>query len=315
MNYIVTGCAGFIGSNLVHSLLEQNHKVLGVDRLDDVLYSSEVKKKHLRKLIDHKSFQFIEADVESLEISPQLMKFEPEVVINEAGLPGQSLSWSNLRAYTQSNFLAACAIADLSKKLKVRKFVQASTSSVYGALVSGDEDLPKNPISPYGSTKLAAEQVLKLLFENSEAELTIVRYFSVYGRHQRPDMGIYKFIEAAINGSHFTVFGDGSQSRDFTHIDDAVAATQLAAECGKNLETYNVAGGHVKSVNELLDLIDKCFDRRIPREFIEAPIGDQKYTQGSTVKAQRDLNWAPKVPISAGLLDQINWQISQKNEL
>jgi len=128
-------------------------------------------------------------------------------------------------------------------------------------------------------------------------------------------MGIYKFIEAAINGSHFTVFGDGSQSRDFTHIDDAVAATQLAAECGKNLETYNVAGGHVKSVNELLDLIDKCFDRRIPREFIEAPIGDQKYTQGSTVKAQRDLNWAPKVPISAGLLDQINWQISQKNEL
>jgi nucleoside-diphosphate-sugar epimerase len=315
VNYIVTGCAGFIGSNLVHSLLEQNHKVLGVDRLDDVLYSSEVKKKHLRKLIDHKSFQFIEADVESLEISPQLMKFEPEVVINEAGLPGQSLSWSNLRAYTQSNFLAACAIADLSKKLKVRKFVQASTSSVYGALVSGDEDLPKNPISPYGSTKLAAEQVLKLLFENSEAELTIVRYFSVYGRHQRPDMGIYKFIEAAINGSHFTVFGDGSQSRDFTHIDDAVAATQLAAECGKNLETYNVAGGHVKSVNELLDLIDKCFDRRIPREFIEAPIGDQKYTQGSTVKAQRDLNWAPKVPISAGLLDQINWQISQKNEL
>jgi nucleoside-diphosphate-sugar epimerase len=315
VNYIVTGCAGFIGSNLVQSLLEQNHKVLGVDRLDDVLYSSEVKKMHVRKFIHHKSFQFIEADVESLEISPQLMKFEAEVVINEAGLPGQSLSWSNLRAYTQANFLAACAVADLSKKLKVRKFVQASTSSVYGALVSGDEDLPKNPISPYGSTKLAAEQVLKLLFENSETALTIVRYFSVYGRHQRPDMGIYKFIEAAINGSHFTVFGNGSQSRDFTHIDDAVAATKLAAEYGKNLETYNVAGGHVKSVNELLDLIDKCFDRRIPREFIEAPIGDQKYTQGSTVKAQRDLNWAPKVPISAGLLDQINWQISQKSEL
>lgn len=314
MNYIVTGCAGFIGSNLTQSLLEQNHKVLGVDRIDNLLYSSTIKKTHLRKLISHKKFQFIEADVEALEISPQIRKFEPEVVINEAGLPGQSLSWSNLRAYTQSNFLAACAIAEFSKKLKVRKFVQASTSSVYGALVSGDEDLPKNPISPYGSTKLAAEQVLRLLFENSETELTTVRYFSVYGRHQRPDMGIYKFIEAVIKGSHFRVFGDGSQSRDFTHIIDAVSATQLAAEHGKNFETYNVAGGHVKSVNELLDLIDKNFDRKTPREFIHTPIGDQIHTQGSTVKAQKDLNWSPKVPFSSGLSEQINWQISQLNE-
>ena len=315
MNYIVTGCAGFIGSNLVQSLLEQNHNVLGIDRLDNLLYGSEVKKMHIRKLMDHKSFQFIEADVETLEISPQISKFEPEVVINEAGLPGQSLSWSNLRAYTESNFLAACAIAALSKKLKVKKFVQASTSSVYGALVSGDEDMPKNPISPYGSTKLAAEQVLKQLFEKSETELTVVRYFSVYGRHQRPDMGIYKFIEAAINGSPFRVFGDGTQSRDFTHIDDAVSATALAAEHGKNFETYNVSGGHVKSVNELLDLIDIHFERKTSREFIETPIGDQKYTQGTTLKALKDLSWRPKVSISTGLLDQINWQLSQSNKL
>jgi len=307
MRYLVSGCAGFIGASICKELIELGHTVLGVDRLDSILYPSFVKKRRLTQL-GGENFKFLECDIRDKAFSAQVKKFRPEIVINEAGLPGQSLSWSSLDAYTEANFLAAYTLGQISLEVGVTNFVQASTSSIYGLSAEGNEDSPIVPGSPYGVTKMSAEYVLSALFAGAAINFNIVRYFSVFGPWQRPDMGIYKFIDSALNDRPVCIFGDGSQSRDFTYVDDVVGATLAASNQPFSHAAFNISGGEIKTVNQVLNEIEIILGKSLTREYVAAPRGDQLHTSAITQKARDILSWNPKVGFSAGLAKQINWQ-------
>ena len=310
MKYLITGCAGFIGSSLTKELLKRGHLVLGVDRLDDVLYSSEIKRRRLDPLLALPNFEFLEMDICDRSLLTNMTAFAPEVLINEAGLPGQEASWKSLESYSHSNFLGAYSIAQMAVELGVRKFVQASTSSIYGLNATGNEESEKDPISPYGVTKLAAENILKAVFDKTNIDFVTVRYFSVYGPGQRPDMGIYKFINLSLMGLPVKVYGDGEQSRDFTYVLDAVDGTIAAAEYGISGQAYNLSGGAIVTVSELLSEIASVLGKDIEKIYQIGPRGDQFATSADTSKARRDLYWKPQVKLSAGIKHQVDWQKS-----
>lgn len=307
MRYLVSGCAGFIGASICKELVELGHTVLGVDRLDSILYPASVKKLRLTQL-SGENFTFLELDVRDKDFRTCVSRFRPEIVINEAGLPGQSLSWSSLDAYTESNFLAAYTLGQISLEVGVTNFVQASTSSIYGLSAEGNEDTHIVPGSPYGVTKMSAEYVLSALFAGADINFNIVRYFSVFGPWQRPDMGIYKFIDSALNGRPVRIFGDGRQSRDFTYIDDVVRATLAASNQSFSHAAFNISGGEIKNVNQVLDEIEIIMDKSLTREYVAAPRGDQLHTRAITQKARDILLWTPNVKFSTGLAKQIAWQ-------
>ena len=309
MRYLVSGCAGFIGSNICNKLIRQGHHVLGIDRLDEILYSSEMKKNRLKELHGEK-FTFLYGDICSEETLTKIREFKPEIVINEAGLPGQLLSWDALESYTQSNLIAAYELAELALELEVSCYVQASTSSVYGSAALGGENLPKHPNSPYGVTKLAAENILSALFLGTKVRYVAVRYFSVYGPGQRPDMGIFKFINSASQNMAVEIYGQGEQSRDFTFVDDAADATLMAAIKGENQTAYNISGGQVYTVNEVLMEIERILQTRIIRKYVGRPRGDQLHTRAETTQAWQHLNWKPRANFRDGLYKQVQWQIN-----
>jgi UDP-glucuronate 4-epimerase len=311
MRYLISGCAGFIGSNICNKLIQQGHQVLGVDRLDNILYSSGNKQERLNEL-NGENFTFLHGDLCSVEILNQIRQFSPEIIINEAGLPGQLLSWDSLESYTQSNLIAAYELAQLALELQVSCYVQASTSSVYGSAAIGGENLPKNPNSPYGVTKLAAENILSALFLGTNVRYVAVRYFSVYGPGQRPDMGIFKFIESWRQKLEVGIYGDGEQSRDFTYVDDAAEATLLAALKGENQTAYNISGGQVKTVNEVLKELEVILNGQILRKYIGRPRGDQLHTSAETNQAWEHLNWKSKMDFTEGIYKQVQWQVNSK---
>ena len=313
MKYLVTGCAGFIGSSLTKELVERGHRVLGIDNFDGTLYPSDIKRSRLDALLSQFDFEFLEMDIRDRSFLSQISTFRPEVLINEAGLPGQEASWNSLDLYSQSNFLGAFSIAQIAVETGVRKFVQASTSSVYGLNATGSEESKKDPISPYGVTKLAAEHILKAVFEKTKVDFVTVRYFSVYGPGQRPDMGIYKFINSSLMGSPVNIYGDGLQSRDFTYVLDAVNGTIAAAEYGRSGQAYNLSGGEIVTVSKLLLEIENISGRRFKKIYQTAPRGDQLATSADTSKAQRDLHWKPLVRLYEGIKQQYEWQKSLLN--
>ena len=180
MKYLVSGCAGFIGAQITEELLMQGNQVLGVDRLDEFLYSSKIKQTRLKVFLENTNFVFIQSDIVEDEFKDLVSKYSPDVIINEAGLPGQSLSWDMIETYSESNFIAAYTLGKIAVELGVPTFLQASTSSVYGSVVNGSEDAAKVPISPYGVTKLAAENSLNALLAGTDTKLIIVRYFFIY---------------------------------------------------------------------------------------------------------------------------------------
>jgi UDP-glucuronate 4-epimerase len=312
MRIVVTGCAGFIGSSLTYELLAQGHEVLGIDKLDNLLYPAEVKEDRLLPLLTSKAFQFHHLDILDADTTAVIRSFKPLVIVNEAGLPGQLLSWSNLEAYTKSNLEAAYRLGQIAIDMGVEKFIQASTSSVYGSKADTDENGIKNPNSPYGVTKLAAEQILSNIFEQSKSSLTVLRYFSVYGPNQRPDMGMYKFIESALQSKPITVYGNGSQVRDFTFIDDVVSATIAAIHKSSSRSTFNISGGEINSVSQVLKYLMDIHGEPMILDRVPQPLGDQIYTKGITDAAHQNLNWKPKIDLLQGIKLQYEWQKARR---
>ncbi len=308
MKYLISGAAGFIGWNLSKNLLGRGDEVIGVDNMNSVLYSSAQKRSNLETLMKHPNFKFFEMDISDKTSYSVINQVFPEIVINEAGLPGQSVSWSNVDAYLKANVLGASTLAEWAvDRGGVRKFVQASTSSVYGDLAIGTEDEAYNPSSPYGVTKAAAEMMLKLVFSGSEVSYSVVRYFSVYGPGQRPDMGIYKFIDAGLHHRVLEIYGDGTQSRDFTYIDDAVAATITVAESGENGKIYNVSGGNSITINKLLEILEIELGE-LNIVFKDQPRGDQLHTKADTSRLRQELGWSSEIDCLRGVKNQIAWQ-------
>ena len=304
--YLVTGVAGFIGSNIAQEILDNGNQVIGIDSFNSILYENNSKVARLDKLQKYEEFSFLKGNI--LDIDLDKILDGVDYVINEAGLPGQLVSWEKINEYFEANTFAAHKLYEHSVKNNIKVFIQASTSSVYGSEAVGLENQYLRPASPYGVTKLAAENLIQALSSKGSTKTIILRYFSVYGPGQRPDMGIYKFIESIKEQKPINVYGDGEQTRDFTYVSDIVNATLSAIVSGKNNEIYNVSGGETISVNSLVELISKIAKVNVKVNKLERPRGDQLNTRADTSKLRNHMSWSPKVSLELGLLNQIKWQ-------
>ncbi len=304
MRCLVTGAAGFIGSHLCERLLREGHEVVGLDALIPY-YAPVLKEENLAAARGHRAFTWHRLDLRRDPLDAALEGVE--VVFHLAAMPGLPRSWTDFDLYESCNVTATQRLLEaVRRRPGLRRFVHASTSSVYGRFATGDESLPPRPISPYGVTKLAAENLCRAYAEEHGLALTVLRYFSVYGPRQRPDMGYHRFIHALLTGEEVVVCGDGQQVRGNTYVLDCVEATVGALEAAPG-EVYNVGGGEAVTVWEVLRKLEEITGRRAQVRQGPARAGDQRYTCADTGKLQRHLGWAPRMPLDEGLARQVAW--------
>jgi nucleoside-diphosphate-sugar epimerase len=309
MKCLVTGAAGFIGSHLCERLLQEGHDVVGIDAMIPY-YPRPFKEANLTALRCQRRFSFAGVDLRTDDLSPSVDGIE--VIFHLAAMPGLAKSWTEFGLYESCNLTATHRLLEAVRgRRELKKFLYASTSSVYGRFSSGDETMPTRPISPYGVTKLAAENLCRAHAEEMGLPLVVLRYFSVYGPRQRPDMGYNRFIDAILRNQPVTVFGDGNQVRGNTYISDCVSATAAAAAATIG-ETYNVGGGESASVWDILQKLEKIIGRKAIVRREESRAGDQRYTFADTTKLSRHLGWRPMVGLDEGLSRQIAWQDQER---
>jgi nucleoside-diphosphate-sugar epimerase len=306
MRCVVTGAAGFIGSSLCERLLADGHDVTGLDAFIPY-YSPEVKRRNLTNAQRHACFRFLDLDLRSDPLGPALS--DAEVVFHLAATPGLTRSWTDFEGYWTCNVSATQRLLEALRQSRgpLRRLIYASTSSVYGAFASGDETLPTKPVSPYGVTKLAGENLARAYGDSHGLPVVVLRYFSVYGPRQRPDMGYHQFIRALLRGEPITVFGDGHQLRGNTYIDDCVAATAAAITAPVG-EVYNVGGGEAANVWDVLRHLEALSGCRAVVHQAPPRPGDQRSTCADTAKLRRHLRWEPRVRLAEGLARQVEWQ-------
>jgi UDP-glucuronate 4-epimerase len=307
MRVAVTGAAGFIGSHLVEALVKNGFFVLAIDSLNDDLYPRSVKERNWNYLNSlSKSVKCVEVDLRD-PIDYRI--FEGcDAVFNLAAMPGLSLSWSNPKLYIDSNLLVTCNLMSAMERISGVKFIQISTSSVYGKSVLGDENSPLQPISPYGVSKLAAENAVIAIGNAKGILFSILRLFSVYGPRQRPDMAFNIFIKKMLAGEPISIFGDGSQIRANTYVGDIVNGILLAYQKFEFGSIYNLSGTQEYSVNQILDITKEILKVEPRVEYTEERLGDQNRTTNVSEKATRILGYKPETTIVEGLTRQINWQ-------
>jgi nucleoside-diphosphate-sugar epimerase len=304
MKIMVTGVAGFIGSHLAEALVAAGHQVVGVDCFTDY-YERPAKEENLVELRAHDSFTFHEADLRTADLDGLVEGCD--VVVNEAAMPGLLLGWDGFDTYLSCNVTAVERLAAACLRAGVGSLVHASTSSVYGADATGPEDAPLRPISPYGATKLAAELVLDTMHRSEGLPVTILRYFSVYGPRQRPDMAYRALGERMLRGEPLTIHGDGQQSRTNTYVTDCVAATMAAIANPQPGDRFNIGGGEELTLLEAVAILAKAFDVE-PNLIYEAPRpGDQRRTVADAARAERLLGWSPQVGAVEGLRTEAEW--------
>ncbi len=304
MNCLVTGAAGFIGSHLCERLLRDGHAVRGLDAFIP-FYPRIIKETYLAPFRSHPAFTFLPLDLRTDNLADALG--DVDVVFHLAAMAGLPRSWTDFGLYESCNVVGTQRLLEAAGRvLSLRRFVHISTSSVYGRYSSGDESLPVRPVSPYGVTKLAAENLGQAYAAEHDLPLVVLRYFSVYGPRQRPDMGYHRFIHALLHGEPITVYGDGLQARGNTYVDDCVAATVAAIDAPVG-ETYNVGGGETANVWEILAKLEKLTGSRAQVRREPARPGDQRFTFADTGKLQRHLGWQPRVGLDAGLARQVAW--------
>ena len=305
---LVTGVAGFIGSHLTERLLREGHRILGVDAFTDY-YPRAVKMANLGQLLDEPGFRFVELDVAQAELGAIVA--EADFIFHQAGQPGVRASWGKeFDVYLECNVRATQRLLEAVKdSSRLRRLVFASSSSVYGQspdLPLREASLPQ-PFSPYGVTKLAAEHLCGLYHVNYGVPTVALRYFTVYGPRQRPDMGFHRFIQAALQDRPILVYGDGEQTRDFTYVADAVEANWLALGPGAVGQVCNIGGGSRSSVNQVLGTLEEILGRPIRREQRPPQPGDVRHTWADTTRAREVLGFSPRVPLREGLTRQVEW--------
>jgi len=304
---LVTGAAGFIGSNLTRELLQKGKSVIAIDSFLPNLYSVKVKEQRWKALQDLGNSQLVLLNFDlRTDDFVKLKKYDIGTIFNEAAMPGLISNWSEANIYFECNLIALQRLLEFAKELDLNAFVQASTSSVYGKDATGDEKAITNPTSPYGVSKLAAEKLILAYKEWFGLHAVILRYFSVYGPGQRPDMAFAKLIQAALTGDEFTIFGDGSQMRSNTYIDDIISATILADSRTVSGEILNVCGDETISLNQVIEAIEQFTSKKIKLVRREVRIGDQRKTSGDNTKIKSLLNWGCKVDFNQGIKKQID---------
>lgn len=306
---IVTGAAGFIGSHLVEALLDRGERVIGVDEFNNY-YDPALKWKNVANFTHHPNFKLIEGDIQFLDWQALLMGVD--VVYHQAAQAGVRASWGKgFRFYTERNISSTQVMLEAAKDAKdLKRFIYASTSSVYGnaETLPTAETICPQPVSPYGITKLAAERLCGLYHQNFGVPYCALRYFTVYGPRQRPDMGFHKFFKAVLDDQPIAIYGDGQQTRDFTFVSDAIAAN-LAAEATPEAvgEVFNIGGGSRVVLTEVIDTMEQIVGRPIRRNYIEKAMGDARHTAADVSKAQKTLGYQPQVSLTEGLAREWEW--------
>ena len=315
---LITGVAGFIGSHLAEALTAEGHEVLGLDSFADY-YAREVKESNLSGLKDEAAFEFVEGDLAGIDLGGLLRGVD--WVFHQAAQAGVRASWGDsFRTYTDNNILGAQRLLEAVRQAgsagngKVSRIVYASSSSIYGEAEEArtPEDATPRPISPYGVSKLAAEHLGHLYWKQFGLPVVSLRYFTVYGPRQRPDMAFNRFIDALLSGEEIRIYGDGEQTRDFTYVSDAVAANLAAAERGRNGTVYNIGGGERASVNRVVEILEEVSGRRVKRSHHDLQAGDVRHTWADVSRAERELGFAPRVSLRDGIQRQYEWQERRK---
>lgn len=283
MKVLVTGVTGFIGSHLCEYLLKKGMRVVGIDKK----MNSNLLELNLKSLLDG-----------------------VQIVFHLAAQTGVQSSWGkDFRDYSDDNILATQKLLEACRGSSIHKFIYASSSSVYG----DTNDIPMRegsalcPISPYGVSKLAGEHLCSLYYKNFGISTVSLRYFTVYGERQRPDMAFYRFFKWALEDKPLTIYGDGEQSRDFTHVDDIIEATWMAGKNGSPGEVFNIGGGSHISLNQVIPIIQEIVGRKIEVRYERKQRGDVRHTFADITKAQNKLGYKPKMSLKDGLRQEYEW--------
>ncbi len=307
MRCLVTGAAGFIASTLAQRLLSDGHEVVGVDGFV-ANYAEPLKRANLAGLLGEPRFSFVEGLIETLDVEPLVT--QADYVYHLAALPGVRSSWgASFEAYVSHNVYVTQRLLEAARRVGVERFAYASSSSVYGDtdVLPMVETGRERPHSPYGVTKLAGEHLVRLYHRNYGVPTVSLRYFTVYGPRQRPDMAIQRFLTAARDGDPITLFGDGEQTRDFTYVDDTVRATLRAAERGRLGAVYNIGGGSTVTVNRLIEVIEVVTGSRLEVRREGVQHGDVGHTLADTRRANEDLDFVPSIQLQDGIERHWNW--------
>ncbi len=313
MRAFVTGAAGFVGSHLVEHLVAAGWDVVAVDCLSPY-YDPQQKKDNIAAIERSSSITVRNEDLLTADL-PRLMD-GVDVVFHQAGQPGVRASWEDFDSYVEQNVMATKRLLDAARPATLTRFVFASSSSVYGNALSYPtrEDVLPRPHSPYGVTKLAAEHLCGVYARNWGVPSIALRYFTVFGPRQRPDMAMHRLIEAALTHTSFPIFGDGSQVRDFTFVDDVVAANIAAATADVPPGTVvNVAGGGSSTLSDVIRIVEGLTGHAIDLDRRDAQAGDVVRTGGAIDKARSILGWSPQVSVKDGLARQVDWHVRRTN--
>ncbi len=304
---LVTGAAGFVGSHLTERLLGAGHAVRGVDKFLGN-YPRRFKEWNLAQLAGRADFQFIERDLAELDLAELLDGVD--YVFHQAAQPGVRSSWGREFAeYTHNNILATQKLLEASKKSSIKKFVYASSSSVYGDTT----DLPMRetgmtrPVSPYGVSKLSAEQLCYLYWKEFSVPAVSLRYFTVYGPRQRPDMFFHILMRAHLSGEEIPIYDDGKQSRDFTYCADIVEGNLAAALYPGAGEVFNLGGGSRTTVEEVVAMVEKISGKKARLKKLARQQGDVRHTAAELGEARRKLGFEPRVQLYDGLAREWEW--------
>jgi nucleoside-diphosphate-sugar epimerase len=305
---LVTGAAGFIGSHLCERLLRDGYRVIGVDAFTDY-YSPDLKRNNLRALLKAPGFQLVEGDLCQMDLAPLVEG--AQYIFHQAGQAGVRKSFGrDFELYVQRNIMATQRLLEAARGAwGLKRFIYASSSSIYGdsrELPLRESTLPQ-PVSPYGVTKLAGEQLVCLYAANFQMPTISLRYFTVYGPRQRPDMAFHIFLRAAYSGQPIVIYGDGEQTRDFTYISDVVQANILAMTRGEVGAVYNIAGGSRVTVNRCLEVLREVTRQALHVIYQEPQPGEMRHTYADISAAQRALGYGPKVALEEGLAAEDAW--------
>lgn len=306
---VVTGAAGFIGSHLTDRCLGLGWRVYAIDAFT-TYYDEALKRRNLDAALEHPRCVLIEGDLRDLDLAPILA--DASIVFHLAAQPGVRTSWDDFSLYTNLNLNATQRLLDAARSASLERFVIASSSSIYGDAESfpTSEDTVPRPVSPYGITKVATEQLAQVYHRTFGVPTVCLRYFTVYGPRQRPDMAFNRLIACALGGEPFEVFGDGNQTRDFTYVADAVSGTISAGECGVPGSSYNIGGGSRRSMNSVFRTLEKLLAAPVARDYRDRQMGDARDTAADIGRARRELGFEPSFDFASGLAAQLDWQRS-----
>lgn len=313
MKCVVTGAAGFIGSHLCERLIKEGCSVVGIDNFMDY-YPRLLKESNIAGLRSRPDFEFIEKSILDCDLI-RLLK-DVDVVFHQSAQAGVRASWgANFSIYSDNNILATQMLLEAAKIQPIKKFVYASSSSVYGDTT----DLPMRessvtrPVSPYGVSKMAAEHLCYLYFKNFGVPAVSLRYFTVYGPRQRPDMAFHRFFRWILKGEPVQMYGDGEQSRDFTHISDIIEANWRAFQKGTPGEVFNIGGGAQVTMNQVIHTMEEMIGCPATVDYQQVQKGDVRHTAADMTKARKELGYNPTVSIRKGLETEHEW-IQSMNE-